>query len=792
MTGPEVEREALALFEALLDVAEDERQAWIEARTEGRPALRKRLEAIRDADLLSSLRTGGVTEVLADEAVPERIGAYRIIERIGRGGMGAVYRGEREAGDFHHVVAIKVVKPGVLSDALVERFQRERQTLAALSHPNIAQLYDGGATEAGSPYIVMEYVDGLPLLQWVEETKADLGVRRRVFADICAAVAFAHRNLVVHRDLTPSNVLVSREGRVKLIDFGIARAPEARNLEEGTQPSIASLSLTPGFAAPERMTNAGVALAADVYSLGKLLERLIPPGNDRELKAIVARATAPLPVDRYTSAEALAEDVAAWGAGQPVDAVGGGKRYRLDKFIGRHKLGVSAAAAAVLLLVIALGVTLAANARAERARAAEAQRFEQVRSLARYLLFDLNDALRQTVGNTAARADLANRAQAYLDNLAASPGASPALRLETAQGLIRLAEIQGVPTEPNLGEPDRARANLEKAEAMLAGLEKEPIAGVAVAHARGKALRGVTLIHAEGKKDEARKLMGEATAALDAMPAAQRDRGWFEVRRIVRKAELELSDLDQKPADMLKLANQLEADIGQWPAAMRSSDEAALDRALAAYYRAYHGSLSEREDFGLPLYREAGRRFDALRARHPNDATMLYWASWAAYDGFAAASASGREDLSDPLIRKARDMVDHALRIEPRDDRLTALAANIREAMAQNLRDQDKFAEAIALQKQVVEGRKAGLTRERKARNLSNIGFSSAVLGVISRDAGDRALACSSWEEALRLFLEIKARKELMGFHESFVPGLQKNVDKCRAGAPVSSFGPLR
>lgn len=405
MAEPALEREALALFERLLDVPEPERDKWISAHTSGRVSLVDRLVAMRRADRLEALRTGAAAEALDEEAQPERIGAYRIVEPIGRGGMGTVYRGERTTGDFAHTAAIKVVRPGLLSEALVERFGRERQTLAGLSHPNIARLYDGGETEAGSPYIVMEYVDGLPLLRWVEAHSPSLVERRRLFAEICGAVAFAHRNLVVHRDLTPANVLVTPEGAVKLIDFGIARPVDIAEASHGAVPGLVSgLSLTPGYAAPERLTSAEVTTSADIYSLGKLLEKLMADKlGDPELKAILARATAKLPQNRFPTVEALAADVKVWGEGMPVSAFGGGRRYVLHKFVKRYRGGVVAAAASLVLLVAALGITLLALGRAEAARRAEVERFEQTRAIAKALLFDTYDEVSKVPGSTRAR-----------------------------------------------------------------------------------------------------------------------------------------------------------------------------------------------------------------------------------------------------------------------------------------------------------------------------------------------------------------------------------------------------
>ncbi len=261
MTDIALERRVLALFEEALALPREEREAFAVRSAAGSTELLARLRAMLAADTTASLRTGAAATLVDEPPPPERIGAYRIEEPIGRGGMGSVYRGRRISGDFDHVAAIKIVKPGLLSEALVERFRRERQLLARLVHPNIARLYDGGETGDGSPYFIMEYVDGLPLLGWAERHRPGVDERLRLFADICGAVAFAHRNLVVHRDLTPSNVLVTEDGVVKLIDFGIARPADEGDQGAGSEASIGSLSLTPGYAAPERMTSRAVTTA---------------------------------------------------------------------------------------------------------------------------------------------------------------------------------------------------------------------------------------------------------------------------------------------------------------------------------------------------------------------------------------------------------------------------------------------------------------------------------------------------------------------------------------------------
>jgi eukaryotic-like serine/threonine-protein kinase len=470
LTGsdPKLERRVLDLFQVLLDLPAGERVAWVKAHSDIDSPLRTRLTAMLAGDRLANMRTGGVSDMIVDERLPERIGAYRITGLIGQGGMGAVYRGERMRGDFDHVAAIKVVRPGALSDALVERFQRERQTLASLSHPNIARLFDGGATDQGDPYIVMEYVDGVPLGTWIETQAASKAERTRLLLDICAAVGFAHQNLIVHRDITPSNILVANNGTAKLIDFGIARPPVA-DVDTAPSPrkSLAGLSLTPGYAAPERVAGKAATTLSDVYSLGVLLDRLLKNEQDADLTAIIAQASAIDPADRYPSVDALADDVKAWRDGYVVAARKGGKRYAALKFVNRHRVGIAASGLAFLLLISALFITLIANARAVAARNEAEVRFAQTRAIAKTLLFETFDEISRTPGSTKARAALARTGLMYLDALAESSDAPLELRIETGRGYTRLAEVVGGGQESQLGKFEDANALLAKSEAIL-------------------------------------------------------------------------------------------------------------------------------------------------------------------------------------------------------------------------------------------------------------------------------------------------------------------------------------
>lgn len=784
MTDPDMERAALALFERMLDIPEGERDGWLAAETAGRPDLLARVSAMRQADRVSALRTGGAIDSVEEEPMPSRIGAYRITGRIGGGGMGSVYRGERDAGDFAHAVAIKVIKPGLLSERLIERFRGERQTLAQLSHPNIAHLYDGGETEAGSPYIVMELVDGLPLLHWADEHGAGRPERLRLFADICAAVGFAHRNLIVHRDLTPSNVLVTEDGAVKLIDFGIARPADAGGPPAGAPPSIGSLSLTPGYAAPERMTSASVTTAADIYSLGKLLERLVPPGEgEGELRAIVARATAPLPEQRYPTADALAQDVDRWARGFPVGAVAGGRRYRMAKFVRRNAAAVVAGTAAVALLVGALGVTLHAYSRAQQARVAEAARFEELRSLAGYMLFDLNGDLRRVIGNAQARVSLADRAQRYLSALAGSPDASPALKHEAARGFIALARIQGVPTEPNLGAYERARDNLVTALGLLEGADL-PAAAVAPDLGEAYALLAMIQAHRETDMPAARGSLMRGIRAMEASPAAGRGSRWFEARSVVRRAQLELAGLGQNPDKLRALAERLEADIADWPAAMRRSRRAEVDRAFADYFRGLHGYLTDNFIDAVNRHDAAERRFMALDRVLPNDPEIVHMIAYNAYTGYASASGDpALEARGDRFVATARETVDRLIRIEPNDRSLRSLGATIRNAEAQSLAARGEVEEAIRIQREVVALYEQALGPDRKTSTLNRLALANVTLGGIAVRAGDRALACASYAGSRKAMDELERRDALLGSVGAHAQKLAVNLASCARGA---------
>ena len=437
-------------------------------------------------------------------AAPERVGPWRLETEIGRGGMGSVFRGRRDDGAFEQTVAIKLVRSELASEVLRRRFLAERRILAGLVHPNIAHLIDGGTTEEGIPYLVLEHVAGEPIDCYCDRHALSVDERLRLLMVVCGAVGFAHQKLVLHRDLKPANVLVDEAGRPKLLDFGIAKliAPSAEE-EDWTALGVAR-PLTPEWASPEQLRGEPLTTASDVYSLGVLLHVLLtgrrphrfsgqaaevfareieqsggapplgagrlpaPPGVDSrslrgDLQRIVARALAPEIARRYGTVVELVADLDRQLAGLPVSAHPTSVRYRLGKLLRRRR-GAAAAVAVVavsLLAATAVGVREARIAEAERVRAE--RRFDDVRRLAKVMLFDVHQALENTTGTLAARRLLVDTAVRYLDDLAREAGDEPALLRELAAGYERIGEVQGMPEWPSEGRTGDALASFQRA-----------------------------------------------------------------------------------------------------------------------------------------------------------------------------------------------------------------------------------------------------------------------------------------------------------------------------------------
>src|SRR5207248_2694405 len=508
-----------ALFEQSLELPETERGKFLEKRCNGDEELRREVESL----LQSHARAGTFIDkrslFLSDEegeatgaaaAVGELIGPYRVLREIGRGGMGAVYVAERADQQYEKRVAIKLIKRGMDTDSVLRHFRNERQILAGFDHPNIARLFDGGTTKDGLPYFVMEYVEGLPINEYCAAHKISLVERLKLFREACAAVSYAHRHAVIHRDIKMSNILVTSEGTPKLLDFGIAKILRPGRGAEALMTMTGVRPMTPEYASPEQIRGEPVTTASDVYSLGIVLYELLtgrspyhftsrsplevareitdtePPrpstavvrgeeakrnatgiGNSKALKGdldnVVLMALRKEPERRYRSVEQFSEDIHRHLGNRPVLARRDTVRYRAAKFMQRNKLAVTATLLILVSLVAGLIATTwqAHRATVEKARAEK--RFNDVRRLAHSVLFDYHDAVKNLPGATAVRERLVKDALAYLDSLSSEATSDPALQRELAAAYERVGDVRGEVYGASIGDMTGALDSYQKA-----------------------------------------------------------------------------------------------------------------------------------------------------------------------------------------------------------------------------------------------------------------------------------------------------------------------------------------
>lgn len=475
-----------AILDELLALPEESRTAALRGRTEGDPQLRGVIEALLrqtggtdellDRPAIEAI--GGGEAVASELAAGTRVGSYRVVGLLGRGGMGEVYHAERADGAFAQRVALKLVRLG--PEAGLGRFQVERRILAALEHPGIARLLDGGVTADGRPYMAMEYVDGENLLDWCNARSARLETRLRLFLQVCDAVAYAHSHLIVHRDLKPANILVTAEGQVKLLDFGIAKLLQSDSIGDATLTA----HLSPAYAAPEQLTGGAITTATDVYGLGVTLYQLLcgklpwqvtnlplaaavqlllterpappsaagPAGTNKaarallgDLDAIVSKALRLEPDGRYRDARALGADIQRHLDHLPVSARDGARAYVLRSFVRRNWLPLAAAGAVFAALVAGIGSTTweAGIARREALRAAgEASKANAVKE---FLVEIFRRSSVQSPGGLAARNVTAERiVDIGAQQIQSELGGQPEVRGELLDTLATLYDDLGV------------------------------------------------------------------------------------------------------------------------------------------------------------------------------------------------------------------------------------------------------------------------------------------------------------------------------------------------------------
>lgn len=797
-------RRAKEIFLAASELPPSDRRRHLDAACAGDASLRADVLSLLGAtEVATRSLTEGVEGALTrlgepapDTATPPSVGPWSLHEVLGRGGMGTVYRAKRADGAHEREGALKLIREGFASDEVVRRFHAERRILSALSHPSVAALLDAG-TENGRPYLVMEKVDGEPIDDWCDARRLTVRARLELFLKVCDAVRYAHENLVVHRDLKPSNVLVGPGGEPKLLDFGLARLLEPLGEESGADATVTQhRMLTPAYASPEQARGAAPSTASDVYSLGVLLHVLLtgrhpyggtksPPANAiaalfdpkeppppssvvekptspheagapseaEELSA--ARGTTPrglrrelsgdldailltaLRKDRsarYPSAADLARDLRAHLAGQPVAARRGTFVYRAGKFARRHWAPVAASALLVATLAGAFVSTNRQRLRAER-------RFDDVRTLANSLLFELHDAIRDLPGSTAARELVIRRGIQYLDRIAAEAEADERLRLELAEAYQKVGDVQGYPFQANLGDTRGARRSYERSSALL-----EPLLARGETSREARALLAGTLVRQCG-----------LLAVLGDPQAVERGR-----RAVALRDALQRAAPDDAAAGLaLAQAHRALAFalVGRDRPAEALDELAAHDAIVHRLLSARPGDEPLRRTLGLSLSVQA----DALEGLGSIDDAVAALRRTIALQATLADASPGT-----PL--RTRDLAYTWNNLGA----LLSRAGRLDDARAAH-------EEALALRRRLATG------DPRDADGRLNLGVTRRNIGSIWQRKGRPADALREYEEARRLLETLVEADPENRFALGVLADLYVSIGECRRSAAPSS-----
>ncbi len=792
-----------ALFAAALEAPLDARPALLASAAATDPALASEvasLLAAHDAD-------GAFLEVSAVDAasrfVPDAgaarlgqlVGPYRLVHEVGRGGMGVVYAAERDDAAYRKRVAVKLIKRGMDTDAVVRRFRHERQILATLDHPNVARLLDGGATADGLPYFVMEYVDGEAIDAFCAARGLSLGDRLRLFRRVCAAVHFAHQHLVIHRDLKPGNILVTADGTPKLLDFGLARLLGADG-SGGTDSTLAAASvraMTPEYASPEQLRGEPLNTLTDVYSLGVLLHELVTgerpyrvSSRDPEVVAraiaerapdtsagaraalrgdlatVVARATHAEPARRYVSAEQLGEEVTRYLERRPLLARPDTWSYRARQFVRRNRAGVAAASLVVASLVGGLGVAAWQARVARQQRATAEARFADVRRLAGALLFELDDAIEPLAGSTHARELVVRRSLEYLDRLARSTvtdgatAADASLQRELGAAYERVGRIQGNSYYRNLGQTAGAMTSYRKSLAI-----RQRLAALAPAD---RAVQAELADAYEGVGD----LQSTADSALEARRSYERALAIRERLASGGPADASLSAALGHSYTRLGDVVGLEGieSLGDLPGARRYYGRAVAlyDSLVAAtphdstVHHALGAALSNagllaRTAGDLPAAAADGRRavaeLERLAAEHPGNANYRY-ELLAAYNNLRFALVD-QGLLSEAVAnsRKAIPLLDALADADPHNVTAKRDLSIALGSLGRDLLQGGDAAGALAVDRRalgIVDALSAADRRD--AERLRDLAFTLRLVGDATAATGDRTGALATYRRA--------------------------------------------
>ena len=802
---PQVWQRIDALLSEALTLPEQERERFLSGLPQEDQPLAPSLRAIlsRSGTTDGFLRNPVSPAVLAAageasslEQAGAMVGPYRLLRALGAGGMGQVWLAERVDGTIQRQVALKLPRTG-WAPGMAERLKQERDALAALEHPNIARLYDAGATEAGRPYIAMEYVDGVPIDAYAAAQALPLRERLTLFLQVAGAVSYAHARLVVHRDLKPSNILVSASQGVRLLDFGAAKLLREEGPGDSELTRELGPALSPDYASPEQIRGERVTVATDVYSLGVVLYELltgqrpyrlprdswaglveavskleVPPSSARvphdpklaralrgDLDAVLAKALRLDATERYASVQAFADDVSRYLSGEPVVAKDQGVGARVWKFVRRHAIAVATAATVALLVGAASGVALW-EAGVARGEAKRAERVKQ------FIASILTSATPKTgVGGVVTASDLLTAAAGRIETeLWAEPGVAAELGVIVAQSFDGLGEL--AKAEPVL------RAAVPRAEATfgrthpLALRAKTILADAVVLHDVPAALAIIDQVVPEALRglpataEEAVEALREQSYVLAKLNRAEDS--YAALRQSIRTAESHFGPLDERTIGAVGLLANTYGRFGDRERQLAAASDA-VDRARRAFgAQRPHLTLIRTERFYA----------DALRDERPGDAIPIYRAVLADQQRLDAAETtrvrdlklqlayalllSGRLEEGLPLVREAVELERRQNPAESDDRRGFGMALATALSLAQRT---DEW----RIQEDDLERLVARLGQEPHRSSLIRRARTARLLALVGESAGAQALVARVVSMATPAEESVRAQAELIG-----------------------------
>lgn len=829
------------IFNAVIDLPENERATFLAKHDENlRQEVQKLINANDEAEnfIVESafVEVGFTEEDETDFYVGKQIDEYKILAEIGHGGMGTVYLASRSAESFDKKVAIKLIKRGMDTNAVLKRFVMERQILAQLEHPNIASLLNGGSTTDGLPYLVMEYIEGEPITKFCDLHQFSIEERLELFRKVCAAVSYAHQNLVVHRDIKPSNILVKADETPKLLDFGIAKLlhPDwSTETDEATATMFRIM--TPEYASPEQIRGEKITTSSDVYSLGVVLYELLSgerplsevrsqwsvgrntDKNNRETKHeknpksqipnpklnsdlvnIIQKSLREESPRRYQSVQEFSEDIRRHLVGLPVTATADTTFYRVGKFVKRHSVGVFASGLILLSLLVGISATAWQANRANVERAKAEQRFQDVRKLANSIVFELHDSIENLPGSTPSRELLVTRALEYLDKLASEPDSPQQLKMELAEAYDKIGNIQGGLNTSQLGQHQKAFESYRKS----------------------LAIREI-LVASEPNNLEFRSKLATSYSKIG-------DLLWVEV-----KAK-ESGEMYQKSFELYsKLAQELPAD-----------QEIRYKLAICQHYLARILVVNGKTQEGITNARQAVAQMEELTASNPND-QKLQQGLVVSYDRVAEIEQMALHNYSEALSfqRKSQAISQKLLATDPQNTKLRRGVAvsfyNIAEVLEKLNKNQEAlensqkslaiFTELLAadpkneefkqivaafetqvsglltkngkpdeaikkleksleiLNKQIVESPQNEIINFRIGIVHANLGEAYFALGSSQKSLTNLQTAKSNFQKSLTIYQGFLANGSLVGEDAERIPKVEQMLKKCDEA--IKQFG---